>query len=636
MTAPQSSELPDALLRGVAASPGVAVGPVFVYAPEPLLAAAPARPGRSAAEEKAALQQALAEASAELMTLSAQVGEQISQNEAGIFEAQAMMLQDPTLSEPAEQLIDTEGLDAATAITRAAESLASELEALDNETLAARGADLRDGLQRVLRVLHGVTTPDLADQLAAQGRPVVLVARDLTPSDTARLRPEQVLGICTALGGPTAHAAILARALGIPAVTGLGEAALASLPRGLEVGLDGRRGEIYLALTPELRARLLDAMRQQQAGSKQKMARAALWRQRSGATADGHRILIAANIGSGGPEEAQVAAEMWGAEGVGLLRTEFLLLQYPQAGSYNYAPQTSNAPKASISPASDLGDRPTLPDEQEQYEQYTAIFRAFASHAPEGAPLVARTLDAGADKPIPAITALLGSAGEANPALGVRGVRIHLAHPDLLRAQLRALLRAAGATGVALHIMFPMISAVDEVRQAKAVFAAAWEELSAAGVALPARVPVGIMVEVPSAVFLAGALAKEAEFFSLGTNDLTQYVLAADRLNGQLGALYDTRQPAVLRAIAQVARAGRAAGRLVAVCGEAGGDPRLAPLLVGMGVEELSMSPANIPTIKEVLSRYTMGQLTSLAEHALSLETLAEVSSFLDEALPAS
>ncbi len=605
MTAPQSSELPDALLHGVAASPGVALGPVFVYVPASLVAA-PARPVRSAAEERAALQQALAEASAELMTLSAQVGEQISQHEAGIFEAQAMMLQDPTLSEPAEQLIDTEGLDAATAITRAAEDLASQLEGLDNELLAARGADVRDAVQRVLRLLHGVTAPDLADQLAAQGGPVVLVARDLTPSDTARLRPEQVLGICTALGGPTAHAAILARALGIPAVTGLGEAALASLPQGREVGLDGERGEIYLALTPELRARLLDAIRQQQAGSKQRMARAALWRQRSGATADGHRVLIAANIGSGGPEEARAAAETWGAEGVGLLRTEFL-----------------------------LGDGPTLPDEQEQYEQYAAIFQAFASHAPPGAPLVARTLDAGADKPIPAITALLGSAGEANPALGVRGVRIHLAHPDLLRAQLRALLRAAGATGVALHIMFPMIAAVDEVRRAKAVFASAWDELTAAGVALPARVPVGIMVEVPSAVFLAGALAKEADFFSLGTNDLTQYVLAADRLNGQLGALYDTRQPAVLRAIAQVAQAGRAAGRLVAVCGEAGGDPRMAPLLVGMGVEELSMSPANIPTIKELLSRYTLGQLTSLAERALSLETLAEVSSFLNEALPA-
>jgi phosphoenolpyruvate-protein phosphotransferase len=607
MTTPQSSESAGSVLRGVAASPGVALGPVFVYAHEPVPSAAGStkRQARAAAEEKVALQQALAEASAELMALSAQVSQQISQDEAGIFEAQAMMLQDPTLSEPAEQLIDTEGLDAATAITRAVEEQARQLEELENETLAARAADLRDALQRVLRLLHGVSAPDLAEQLAAQGKPVVLIARDLTPSDTARLRPEQALGICTALGGPTAHAAILARALGIPAVTGIGEPALALLQNGMEVGLDGARGEIYLTPSPDLRTRLLSEMRWQQAHSKQRMAQAATWRQRSGATADGHPILIAANIGGGGPKEALAAVETWGAEGVGLLRTEFL-----------------------------LGDQPTLPDEQEQYEQYTAIFRAFASQAPKGAPLVARTLDAGADKPVPAITALLGGAGEENPALGLRGVRIHLAYPDLLRTQLRAFLRAAGATGVTLHIMFPMIATVDEVRQARAVFNAAWQELSDERTTLPEHVPVGIMVEVPSAVFVADALAKEADFFSLGTNDLTQYVLAADRLNGQLGSLYDARQPAVLHAIARVAQAARAAGRPVAVCGEAAGDPKLAPLLVGLGVEELSMAPASIPIIKELLSRYTMGQLTRLAERALRLTTLAEVSALLDEALP--
>ncbi len=603
---PQAPAAADAVLRGVAASPGVALGPVFVYAPEPIQAAGVAqRRARSAAEEKAALQQALAEASAELMTLSAQVSQEMSQDEAGIFEAQAMMLQDPTLSEPAEQLIDAEGLDAATAITRAVEEQARQLEALENETLAARGADLRDALQRVLRRLHGVSAPDLAEQLAAQGRPVVLVARDLTPSDTARLRPEQVLGICTALGGPTAHAAILARALGIPAVTGLGEAALAALPGGLEIGLDGACGEIYLTPSANLRARLLGEMRQQQARSKQRLAHAAAWRQRSGATADGHPVLLAANIG-GGPEEAQTAVETWGAEGVGLLRTEFL-----------------------------LADRPALPDEQEQYEQYTALFRAFARQAPAGAPLVARTLDAGADKPVPALAPLLGGAREANPALGLRGVRIHLAYPDLLRTQLRALLRAAGTSGVALHIMFPMIATVDEVRRARAVFAAAWNELTAAGAALPEHVPVGIMIEVPSAVLLVEALAQEADFFSLGTNDLTQYILAADRLNGRLGSLYDVRQPAVLHAIARVTRAARAAGRPVAVCGESAGDPQLAPLLVGLGIEELSMTPASIPTIKERLSRFTMSQLTSLAEQALSLGTLAEVSALLDKALPA-
>ncbi|HLV97461.1 MAG TPA: phosphoenolpyruvate--protein phosphotransferase [Ktedonobacterales bacterium] len=606
MTALQTPESSGAVIPGVAASPGAALGPIFLYIPERTQASpdAPKRSSRSAEEERAALQQALAEASAELMTLSAQVGQQMSQDEAGIFEAQAMMLQDPTLSEPAEQLIQSEGLDAATAIARAAEEQARQLEALENEVLAARGADLRDALQRVLRLLHGAAAPDLAEQLAAQRAPVVLVARDLTPSDTARLRQEQVLGICTALGGPTAHAAILARALGIPAVTGVGEAALASLQNGVEVGLDGSRGEIYLTPSPDLRARLLNEMRQQQGDTKQRMTHAAAWRQRSGATADGHPILIAANIGSGGPEEARAAVQTWGAEGVGLLRTEFL-----------------------------LAERPTLPDEQEQYEQYKAIFHAFASQAPTGAPLVVRTLDAGADKPLPALEAVIGEMSEENPALGLRGIRIHLAYPDLLRIQIRALLRAAGAAGVALHLMFPMIATIDEWRQARAIFDAAWQALQQERVLLPAQVPVGIMVETPAAVLLAESLAREAAFFSIGTNDLTQYVLAADRLNGRLGALYNVLQPAVLRAIAQIVQGARAHGRPVAVCGEAAGDSNVAPLLVGLGVEELSMVPASIPLVKEALSRYSTERLVSLAASVLPLDTLEEVRSWLNAAM---
>jgi phosphoenolpyruvate-protein phosphotransferase len=599
-----SSEQPNDVLRGVAASPGVALGLVFWYLPEQLAAAAlpQTTPARSPEQEKAALRQALADASDELLALSAQVRQEISPDEAGIFEAQALMLQDPTLSEPAEQLIDQQSMDAASAITQAAEEQAQLLEALENETLAARGADLRDALQRVLRRLRGVAAPDLSEQIAAQPEPVILVARDLTPSDTARLCPERVLGICTAQGGATAHAAILARALGIPAVTGLGDSTLAPIQAGMEIGLDGKQGQVYLHPDTHMRARLLTEMQRRRAGAKQQMERAAAWRARPGATADGQRILIAANIGSGGPAEAQEAAGIWGAEGVGLLRTEFL-----------------------------FGDRPTLPDEQEQCEQYRAILAAFASQAPAGAPVVVRTLDAGADKPLPALKPLLGEMSEANPALGLRGIRIHLAHPDLLRTQLRALLQAAGAAGVALHLMFPMIATIDEWRRARAVFDAAWRELADEQTPLPAQVPVGIMVETPAAVLLAEALAREAAFFSIGTNDLTQYIMAADRLNGQLGSLYDPLQPAVLRAIAQIVRGARTSKRLVAVCGEAAGDPRIAPLLVGLGVEELSMTPASIPTLKETLSRFSSEQLAHLAERALSLATLEEVRALLAE-----
>lgn len=591
------------VLRGVAASPGVALGPVLVYQPESLapgVGGTPHRQARPAEEEKAALHQALIGASEDLMALSAQVRQEIGHNEAGIFEAQALMLQDPTLAEPAMQLIDAQGVDAASAITQIAEEQARQLEALENETLAARSTDLRDAVERVVHRLQGTAAPDLAEQLATCKEPVIVVARDLTPSQTARLHPQQVLGICTAIGGATAHAAILARALGLPAVTGLGDALLAQVQPGAEIGLDGHRGEVYVSPDPTLRAHLHRQMQQQQAVVAQRQARAATWRTHRGATADGHRITIAANIGSGGSAEVEEAIGVWGAEGVGLLRTEFL-----------------------------FGDRPTLPGEQEQYEQYREIFAAFARQAPTGAPLVARTLDAGADKPMPALMSLVGEAREANPALGLRGIRVQLAFPELLRTQIRALLHAAGTTRVALHLMFPMIATVEEWQQARMVFEIAWQELQQENVPLPAQAPVGIMVEVPSAVLLAEELAREVAFFSIGTNDLTQYLLAADRLHGQLGQLYDVLQPAVLRSIAMVIRAAQAAGRPVAVCGEAAGDPQVAPLLVGLGVEELSMTPASIPALKELLSHYTSEHLANLAEQALSLSTLEEVRALL-------
>jgi phosphoenolpyruvate-protein kinase (PTS system EI component) len=375
----------------------------------------------------------------------------------------------------------------------------------------------------------------------------------------------------------------------------------------MELGLDGDQGNIVLTPDARLREQMLAQMQQQRAKAQQRLEQAAHWRKSPGVTADGHRVLIAANIGGGGQVEAQEAAELWGAEGVGLLRTEFL-----------------------------FGDRATLPDEAEQTEQYSALFRAFASHAPAGAPLVVRTLDAGADKPLPALVPLVGDEPEANPALGLRGIRIHLAFPDLLRTQLRALLRAAGTTGVNLHIMFPMIATVDELRRARGLFESSRTALLREGLTVPPQVPVGIMVEVPSAVLMAGALAREADFFSIGTNDLTQYTLAADRMNGRLGSLYDVLQPAILHSIAAIVQAARSFGRMIAVCGEAAGDPGIGPLLVGLGVEELSMSPTSIPLLKETLGRFTLGQLSSLAGQALEMPMLEDTQALVAHALGAS
>jgi phosphoenolpyruvate-protein kinase (PTS system EI component) len=309
---------------------------------------------------------------------------------------------------------------------------------------------------------------------------------------------------------------------------------------------------------------------------------------------NGRHIRLLANIGS---EVEAEAARQWGAEGVGLLRTEFLF--------------------ASAS---------TFPDEVEQYRHYVKVFRAFYGDASDTTkPIVVRTLDVGADKPMPALNSLLGAMVEANPALGLRGIRISLAHENLLEQQLSALLLAAAEVKANLHIMFPMITTVEELLAAQAIFDRVYTKLKGQHAALPERVPVGIMVEVPAAAIMAPELAELADFFSIGANDLLQYTLACDRTNAALSNLYNPLQPAVLRLIGQVAQAGRRAGKPVAVCGEIASDVRLAPILVGLGVDELSMTSSAIPEVRVALSRWSHEDLTAIAEKISRLKTVAEV-----------
>jgi phosphoenolpyruvate-protein phosphotransferase len=421
---------------------------------------------------------------------------------------------------------------------------------------------------------------------------VILLARDLTPSDTAQLRPEYVLGIGTVQGGPTAHAAILARALGIPAITGLSDTMLLAIRNGDEIGLDADRGLLYHHPTPELRTQLtlhLSEWRERQAALK-----LTAQQKQTPIILNGRRIHLLANIAS---EAEAEAARQWGAEGIGLLRTEFL-----------FAAAT------------------TLPDEDEQRQRYTQIFRAFQDKSGNQDKLiVVRTLDAGADKPMPALDAVLGLQSEMNPALGLRGIRIHLAYPALLEQQLRALLLAAGDTNTQLHIMFPMITAVEELRAARAIFDRVYQETQQSGCIVPAHVPVGIMVEVPAAALMADELAEIADFFSIGANDLLQYTVASDRTNTQVAQLYNPMQPALLRLIQRIAETGRKAGKSVAVCGEMAGDVRLAPILVGLGVDELSMLPTALPHVRNVLSRRTATELSAVATRVLRAKTVTEV-----------
>ncbi len=593
---PQSATEP---WRGIPTSAGVALAPALLYiANTPALSTIAQRTivqGQVAAEQEL-LRKALTQTAQELTALATQVQSSVGEAEAGIFSAQALMLQDPELITSTLQLIETEHIDAAGALARVGEQQASALEQLDNELFAARAVDVRDSIGRAVQLLRGV---EIAKQdLSALQQPVILVARDLTPADTALLRPNVVRGICTTQGGPTAHAAILARALGIPAIAGLNEAALRTIHSGDELALDADNGLLYHHPTASIRAQL------EQRFAEQQQQRAALKRASQQTQPpimiNGRRIHLLANIAS--EAEAEAARE-WGAEGVGLLRTEFL-----------FATAT------------------TLPAVEEQRERYSSIFRAFQGNAArQSGPIVARTLDVGADKPLAALDAILGPNVEANPALGLRGIRISLAHQLLLEQQLQALLLAAADTHVPLHIMFPMITTVEELRTARAIFARVYENLREKNVTLPAQVAIGIMVEVPAAAIMAPELATLADFFSIGANDLLQYTLACDRTNTAVAHLYNPMQPSVLRLIHQVAEAGRQAGKPVAVCGEIASDVRLAPVLVGLGVDELSMTPTAIPAVRAILTRKSPEAITALAEKILHLSTVDEVVQACDD-----
>jgi phosphoenolpyruvate-protein phosphotransferase (PTS system enzyme I) len=583
-------------LHLMAISAGIAIGPVHLFKPTSLaVEATKISPGRVEAEQQR-LREALATAVEELGELSKHVAQTVGRNEAGIFEAQQLILQDPELLAEMTELITQQHLSAATALQQAAEHQAQELESLENETLAARATDIRDVATRAIRHLQNMGTRSAST--GQDSTPVLLFAHDLTPSDTASLDPKAILGICTVVGGPTTHAAIIARALEIPAIAGIDPQLLDRLYDGQQVAIDGTRGLLYVHLEARQQQELSEAMgRQQLARELRRTWEDAQWRSQAGSTADGARVQVFANVGD--QEGARAAAES-GAEGIGLLRTEFL-----------------------------FGGRPVFPDEQEQFESYVALFRAFADHALLGKTIVARTLDAGADKPFPALEPLIGSLQEANPALGLRGARIHLVHEELLRQQLRALLRAGAEAGILLYIMFPMIATLEEVRRLRAVYAAVQHELSSEGIALSPGTQVGIMIETPAAALMADVLAREVDFFSIGANDLFQYTMAADRTNSRVTAMFGELEPAVWRLIECVVRAGAEHGKLVAVCGELAADVRIGPLLAGLGVQELSMSPPAIGKVKAALHKHAMDYWQRLARELLKAETAADVQGVL-------
>ncbi|HEX7247852.1 MAG TPA: phosphoenolpyruvate--protein phosphotransferase, partial [Actinomycetota bacterium] len=520
----------DATLAGSAASPGIAIGRLRRFHATPLQVpeATVSDPDVELDKLDTALHETVDAISGQRSTVAAQAGEE----EARIFDAHVLFLRDHALLDPARAAIRDRRSPAAHAWRDAVETVAEAWDALDDEYLRARAADLRSVGAQVLARILGLAMP--APRIDAPG---ILVAADLTPAETATLDPETCLGIVTAYGGPTSHAAVLARAMGIPAVVGVGSRVL-ELTEDIHLVVDGIRGEVHVRPTAEAIIRW---------GSERAARDAEVIRVRARAsepatTIDGTTVEVAANVGGPGEIADAIAA---GADGVGLFRTEFLFMQ-----------------------------RSSLPDEREQEEAYRAAAEILA-----GRPLLVRTLDAGADKPIPA----LAQPSEVNPFLGVRGIRLGLACPDLLLTQLRALLRVASDHPV--RVMFPMVTTIDDLTAARALLARARAETG-----VDAWIEVGAMVEVPAAALTAAVLAPQADFFSIGTNDLTQYTLAADRGNERVAALNDPLHPAVLRLIATTVEAARSHDRWVGVCGELAGNELATPLLLGLGVRELSMA----------------------------------------------
>jgi multiphosphoryl transfer protein len=554
---------PPGALVGLPAAPGIALGPARHFrVPAPEI---PTGPAADPGAEWEALQQALARVRTEIRATRDSVAARAGEYSAAIFDAHILFLEDDELLEPARRAIFEHGKNAARAWHDASESVAARYRSLDDEYLQARAEDLAGVARQVVAELVGGEAP------AAVAEPGIVLAGDLTPADTAALDRELVRGIATAHGGPTSHSAILARSLGIPAAVGLGEPLL-EVPEGAPLALDGDAGAVVVDPAEEL----VRDFERRRAERKEEALRAWASAQRPAQTRDGRRIEVVANVGS--PEDVDAAVAN-GAEGVGLLRTEFLFLE-----------------------------RDSLPAEDEQYAAYTDMAELL-----QGRPLILRTLDVGADKPL----SYLPRRTEANPFLGVRGIRLGLAQPELLETQLRAALRAAAKHP--LKVMFPMVTTLAEFRQAVSVLHSAREQLGAP------RMEVGIMVEVPAAALAAESFAREVDFFSIGTNDLVQYTMAAERGNEAVAGLADGLHPAVLRLIRGVVAAAETHGRWVGVCGELGADPLAVPVLVGLGVSELSVNPPAIPATKEAVRQLDMGTAGRLAREALRLDSAGDV-----------
>ncbi len=561
--------------KGIPASDGIAIGTVFCYIPTELVI--PVCAAGSVDEEMDRYSIARERAHAELQGLYEAIEKRAGQEEASIFIAHQEMLFDPALEAKVRELVEI-GQTAEQALFKATDEFAGLLAGMGDELFAARALDVKDIGRRILRILLGL--PDTA--LSAVTEPSIIVAEDLTPSDTASLDPKLTLGFITAQGGITSHSAILARTLGLPAIVGMGNGLLDTVSTGTFIVMDGRSGELIIEPDDNSVARFQQVKAQRD--SHLQILKAAA--EKDALTANGRHVEVAANVGEA--SSARDAVEH-GAEGIGLLRTEFLYLEDTQP-----------------------------PSEEKQYRIYREIFEVMGTR-----PVVVRTLDIGGDKP----PSYMPFPDEMNPFLGWRAIRISLDEPELFKTQLRAILRAA--VGHQARIMFPMVSDLDELRSAREIVETVKRDLELASVEFASDVPVGIMVETPAAAVLVDVLAEASDFFSLGTNDLTQYTMAVDRGNAKVSSLFQPLHPAVLRLIRQTIDAGHAKGKWVGMCGELAGMTKAIPILLGFGLDEFSMNPRAIPEAKNLIGKLTDDKAREIAVQAMSLGTAAEIEDFM-------
>jgi phosphoenolpyruvate-protein phosphotransferase len=558
-------------IKGFPAAPGIAIG--FAFWAQPVKIEFSQRPVDTPEAEFKRLEESRDHVQQSMQVILERSAENLGSEERAIFDAHRLMLNDPDLWSLVKVKIFTGNLSAESAWDEAIFFYANQLKSINDPYLQARALDIQDIGSQVLRRLLGM--PDVS--LESLPGPVVVLAQDLFPSDTIRLDRSKLLGFCTCDGGTLSHTAILARALGLPAVIGIGPK-LKDLQNGIQLIMNGTTGEVIYdpddATLKEFRL-LREKQQRTYTEAKQNAHLPA-------ATLDGRRVKVVANIGS--TQDAQLALEM-GAEGVGLLRTEFLYM-----------------------------DRTSAPDEYTQREAYQAILDVM-----ETRPVVIRTLDIGGDKS----PSYMDLGKEMNPFLGWRAIRVCLEQPDFFKTQLRALLQAG--TGHDVRIMFPMIATLDEFRRAKELLVEARRELAANGLPQADMVEVGTMVEIPSTVILADAFAREVDFFSIGTNDLTQYTFAADRTNTKVSSLVNAFHPAIFRQIDRVIEAAHAMGIWVGVCGELAGDPEAIPILIGLGVDELSMAPTAIPIAKQEIRTWSTQACQRIAKLALDFGNSGEI-----------